>query len=113
HTAELGEIREQLRILSGQIEELQFQSAGKTRELEQSLARLGSRVPPPAGVPAKLLEEDEQRINRIAGDTALVFANGLAKLRVGAFEEAIGDFRSFLEVNPNTSFSDNAYFWIG
>jgi len=113
HTAELGQVREQLRIISGQIEELQFQSVGKTKELEKSLARLGSRVPPPASVPQKLLEEDDEKISRISGESAQLFASGLKKLRVGAFEEAIGDFSRFISENPETSFSDNSLFWLG
>lgn len=113
HTAELGDIREQLRVISGQIEELQYQAVGKAQELEKSLARLGSRVPPPESVPQNLLEEDDQKISRISGESAMVFANGLKKLRVGAFDEAIGDFRRFLSENPETSFSDNSYFWLG
>jgi len=113
NTARLASIEEQLRRLTGKVEELEFASVGKTRELEQRLRRFGSRVPPPEGVPAELLNADEERISRITGPAADMFRRGLTEVRAGEFEKAERTFSQFVEENPDTAFSDNALFWAG
>lgn len=113
HTATLSEVRSQMRQLNGQIEELQFKSQGRARELESTIQKLGSRVPPPPGVPQDLLEADQQRIESSQGEAANLFKNALGQLRAGEFETARDGFSSFAKSNPGTSFTDNALFWAG
>ena len=113
HTASLNEIRNQLRELSGSVEELQHVSTGKTRQLEQSLQQLGSRVPPPPGVPAELLAEDETRIAAIQGPAAEQYRSALRALRSGDFTGARNTLADFIASNPGTAFTDNALFWQG
>ena len=112
-TASLNQIRQEIRQIQGQIEELQYRSTGKAAELERSLRRLGSRVPPPAGVPEDLLNSDQEKIARISGDAAEGFKRGLGLLRAGDFETARAAFGEFAEANPGTAFTDNALFWQG
>ncbi len=112
-TASLSQIQEELRLLSGQVEELQFHAMGKTAELEKSLQRLGSRVPPPSGVPEDLLTQDEEKIAKIAGEAADLYRQALRQMRTGAFAEAEHLLTEFISGNPQTAFTDNAYFWSG
>ncbi len=112
-TASLNVIRQELRQMQGQIEELQHSSQGKAQQLEQSLRQLGSRVPPPEGVPAQLLTTDEEKIARITGASADEFKDALASLRAGDFAAANNLFSKFAAENPGTAFTDNALFWSG
>lgn len=113
HTAQLSEIRAEIRSLGGRLEELQYVSKGKAIELERTLQQLGSRVPPPPGVPEKLLNADEDKIAAIQGDAANRYRAALIKLRSGDFESARQQFSDFATNNPGTAFTDNALFWLG
>ncbi len=111
--ARLDEMREDLRRLTGQIEESQHLAKGKTKELEDKLSTLGSRVPPPEGVPTEILAQDEQRISAITGGAADLFREGLKSIRTGDFDQATTTFDRFVSENPGTAFTDNALFWLG
>lgn len=112
-TNSLNDIREELRQLSGKLEEIQHSSQGKTRELEQTIQQLGSRVPPPAGVPEGLLSADEDKISKLSGDGADQYKNALARIRTGDFPIAKQLLTEFAQNNKGTAFTDNALFWLG
>ncbi|MCB0358407.1 MAG: tetratricopeptide repeat protein [Bdellovibrionales bacterium] len=112
-TASLDQLQSQFASLQGKVDELEYAVHGKTSELEQRLERFGARVPPPPGVPADLLAEDEEKIRRVSGPAADQFSEGLDLLRAGEFERARSLFQSFVDQNPDTAFSDNALFWTG
>lgn len=111
--ASLNTLRSEVRDLAGKIEELQYTSTGKTKELERTIQRLGSRVPPPAGVPEDLLSRDEERIATLTGPAADLYRKGLQQLRDGDIENSRASFQRFVEENPGTAFTDNALFWLG
>jgi len=111
--AQLNEMRAQMRELNGQLEELQFKSQGRVKELEGTIQKLGTRVPPPAGVPRELLENDQRKIASAQGEAADIFKNALNQLRTGDFEAARDNFFSFAKNNPGTAYTDNALFWAG
>ena len=113
HTASLNELRSELRSITGKVEEVQYVSQGKTQELEKTIKQLGSRVPPPAGVPAELLDADDAKISGINGAAADAFRSALTSLRAGDFNSARDGFKSFADSNPGTAFTDNALFWLG
>lgn len=112
-TATISEIRNEVRQLSGQVEELQYVSQGKAKELERTLRQLGTRVPPPAGVPEELLTKDEERIASLQGEAADSFKSALNLLRTGDFTTSLDRFTEFIAANPGTAFTDNALFWQG
>lgn len=112
-TADLNKFKDELRIIRGQIEEIQYQSLGRTEELERTVKQLGSRVPPPAGVPEDILNDDEQQIGRIPGDASSLYISGLNALRSGDFSQAEQIFVQFVAGNPDTAFTDNALLWLG
>lgn len=109
----LDAMRADMRRLSGMVEELDYLSRGKAAELQETLERFSSRVPPPAGVPENLLALDEEKISSQQGDMADVYRQALKNVRLGNFTGAIEGFNSFVEANPATSFTDNALFWLG
>ena len=114
HTEAISQIRTEMRALQGKIEEIQYSALGKTEELERTLRTIGTRVPPPEGVPEDLLNQDEDGIGRIGGGPAAEqFSEALRALRIGDFKNCKSLFRTFVDANPGTAFTDNALFWIG
>ncbi len=111
HNAILGDIRAQFRELTGKVEEAQHLSVGRTQELERTLQRFGTRVPPPEGIPSELLSRDEDAIARNTGPAAELYRTALNQLRTGEFERAAVSFEEFVTQNPGTAFTDNALFW--
>lgn len=112
-SAKVDELQLEIDKIKGSLDEIEFAVLGKTKELEQRLKRFGSRVPPPEGVPADLLNQDQERIARNTGEAAETFARALELLRAGDFPGAQELFQTFVDANPDTAFSDNALFWIG
>jgi TolA-binding protein len=112
-TAAITEMRHEIRELTGRLDEIQHQTKGRTTQLESAIQQLGTRVPPPSGVPAKLLALDEQRITPIKGAAADMYRDALRLLRNGEFEQAHASFTEFAKRNPGTAFTDNAFFWSG
>lgn len=112
HSSSIDELRAGINQLSGKVEETRYTAVGKAQELESKLQRFGSRVPPPSGVPVELLEDDEKKISRNSGAAADLFRQGLGLLRSGDLEGAKSIFEQFLSENPDTTYSDNALFWI-
>ncbi len=112
-SSHINEIRSQIRNISGNVEEIQHVSIGKTKELEASISQLKSRVPPPAGVPEDLLNQDDDRIAAIKGESADLYRDALGEVRAGNFESAKTKLSQFIEANPGTAFTDNAIFWLG
>lgn len=112
-STDISEIKNQLRSISGNVEEIQHVSIGKTKELEASIIQLKSRVPPPAGVPEDLLNQDDDKIAAIQGESADLYRKALSELRTGDFDAAKASLSQFIEANPGTAFTDNAIFWLG
>jgi TolA-binding protein len=109
----IEELRGQVGSVTGKMEEVQHSASGKNQEIEESLRKLGSRVPPPPPVPEEILNADEQLIARQQGPAAELFLSGLKQLRDGGFANSRDIFLKFVEENPDTAFTDNAYFWQG
>ena len=112
-SSDLNSIRAELRQFSGRMEEIQHVSVGKTQELEQTITQLKSRVPPPAGVPEDLLNQDEERIASTPGAAADLYRKSLQQIRTGDFDGALRGLTQFIQENPGTAFTDNALFWQG
>ena len=106
-------MRSEIRELSGKIEELEYLTRGKTAQIERTLQKFSTRVPPPIGVPEDLLNRDEEWIRRKSGKDVEIFSQGLRLLRTGGFEEANAEFKRFSQLYVDSSFADNALFWSG
>ncbi len=112
-TIRISEMDQQIRQLTGRLDEVQHLSQGKTQAIEKSLEQLGNRLPPPSGVPEDLFSNDEQKISKIEGPAADLFRRALQTLRSGDFKGAQSNFNAFASQNPGTAFTDNALFWSG
>jgi tol-pal system protein YbgF len=110
---QIEELRSELGRVTGKVEEVQYVATGRTQELEQTLKKVSSRVPPPPPVIESLLNEDDRLIAKQSGPAAELFAQGLQFLREGDFSNARDLFARFVEENPKTAFTDNAYLWQG
>ncbi len=112
-TSSISELKNDVRELTGRLDEVQHSSQGRTKELERSIEKLGSLVPPPTGVPLDLFTQDEERISKINGGQAENYKKALQLLRSGEFDQSRSVFQNFARENPGTAFTDNALFWGG
>jgi tol-pal system protein YbgF len=110
-SAKIIELRDEIRRVAGKVDELEYIVRGKTEKLQQALEQVTSRVPPPEGVSEELLADDEERISQNTGSAAEQYRQGLGQLRSGDFKGAYLTFSSFIDLNPNTAFTDNALYW--
>lgn len=112
-TVQISEMRQEIRQLTGRLDEIQHLSQGRTQQIEKSLEQLGSRLPPPSGVPEDLFSKDESKISKIEGPASDAYKKALSSLRSGDFKSAQIAFNEFASQNPGTAFTDNAMFWSG
>lgn len=123
-SADMITLRDEVRMLRGTQEELQAQllQAGSLRtlpgDLQGTLERMEARlqaiegrldisVPERApGVPA------EQAADR-PRDSETLYSQAYGLFKDGRYEESRKGFREFLELFPETEYSDNARFWVG
>ena len=110
---QVEDLRGEIGQVTGKVEEVQHTTTGRSALIEESLKKMSSRVPPPPPVPEDLLNVDEQLISKQQGPAAELFESGLKQLRDGDFANARDTFSRFVDENPDTSFTDNAYFWQG
>lgn len=113
HTAQMADLKTDVRRLQGLIEEFQHSSSGKAAELEKTLQAVQSRVPPPPGVPEDLLNRDDSSLSGNSSPAAEMYRQNLQRLRGGQYDLARQGFEAFIQQNPGTAFTDNAYFWLG
>lgn len=113
HSVTLEQLRNDIRRISGLVEELEYQARGKTEEIRKVLEQVSSRVPPPPGVPEELLVEDEESLSSNNSQAAQQFKDGLKQIRAGDFNGAVSTFTAFVQANGNTIVTDNALVWVG
>jgi len=109
----IEEIKEQVRILSGRVEELEHRTSDQMEQVQRTVKQFSTRVPPPAGVPDDLLSRDEERTSGIRGEESAIFKDGLHFMRAGQFEDAVQSFDRFAQTNSTSALTDNALFWSG
>ncbi len=110
-TSKILELRDEVRKVSGKVDELEYIVRGKTKKLQEELQKVTSRVPPPEGVSEALLEDDEAKISKHKGSSVEQYKRGLGEIRAGNFRSAYLTFSNFIDKNPDTAFTDNALFW--
>jgi len=116
NTAEIDSIRADVRSLSGRVEEVEFRfSKGgpQLQELQRSLSTLQRRVPPPAIVPVRALEEDEGEALRLPEQLTPLLQEGWLKLRSAEFESAALKFREAVDISVGDVSMATALFWLG
>lgn len=116
-TTQLDAVQADLRTLQGRLEELEFSQnrkiGGEMDQLKSQLTSLRRRVPPPAVVPAALLDQDENLVANMPPELGSRFAEALTNIREGKFSDAIPLLQSVLDGGVGKDFSANTLFWLG
>jgi len=113
---ELSALRAEIRQLAGRLDEFEHSQRGALGVPPPGgieVPPAGPRVPPPAIVPVTTLEADEALVATLPADVAQRFAAGLARVRSGAFAEAIAVLQETLDVSFGNEWAANVVFWIG
>ena len=93
-TSEVSTLQTELRRLSGRVEELEYLQRARLGSdistLKQNISNLQRRVPPPAIVPAAVLDDDDAMAQRMSRpEVAKALGEALAKIREGSFADAL------------------------
>ena len=122
--ADLGAVRDDVRTLRGQMEEMkkEFSGMGRSQNMTNRLDDLASRIgniENSLGIGKK--EPNGKRSEATGGDLSAEVKtdpkaayNACYKLFTnGQYAKAREEFQKFLKQYPKTTYSDNALFWIG
>ncbi len=101
--AQLAQLHADVRALQGKQEELEFVNTrhigGEVASLKGELSSLKGRVPPPVGVPARALEQDEGEARVLPSAVGSRLIEGLRLVREGKFLEAIPVLKAALDAS--------------
>lgn len=103
---EIGELRGQSESQAYQIQQM----LERQRQLYQDLAKLQSA--PQAAAPAATSTPSSPSVSSLSEADAYTQALNLAT-KERRFDDAIPAFRSFIEQYPESSYTANAYYWLG
>lgn len=113
----LQQQEEELRNLRGIVEQLQYQSEESKQRQRQLYLDLDRRLAAlEGGSPSAAGSSSSNTITRqetpAAGEEQ-AYLRAFDVLKAGQFNPAIKDFQAFLQKHPNSSYADNAQYWIG
>lgn len=115
--AQLAQLQADVRALQGKQEELEFLSTrhigGEVASLKGEISSLKGRVPPPSGVPGRLLEDDERDAHALPSAVGSRLLEGLRLLREGKFLDAVPVLKTALDAAQDGDGSPQALFWLG
>lgn len=116
-TSEIAALQTELRNLVGRVEELEYLQRARLgsdiSQLKNNLSSLQQKEPP-AIVPMPTLEADEQLARRLPRvEVGTSFADALAKIRQGAFSEALPLLQRAYEKNFGEEGTVEIVFWRG
>lgn len=111
----MSSIEEEMRSLRGDVDALQYQ----LRDMQQRRAQVAglgggagrAEVTPPAPQTSATASSPSQPAQNSDDQSAYLAAFG--KLKSGAYDDAIGAFRSFLDKYSASAYAPNAQYWIG
>jgi TolA-binding protein len=111
----ISSLDSQVKTLSGRLEEMEFSQNKRLGSdlsgLKDEISSLRRRVPPPAAVPVAELEADEAWGANLPAESAQIFADALALLREGKYQDSIPLLQSVVEqAGPKAS---TPLFWQG
>lgn len=104
---QLAAIRNEVTILQGKVEALEFESQTQRNELRGSLSNFELKL---TAVEKKL---DSIDLSKKDASVSNDYEKALRDHQNGKFKEAREGFLSFLKLNPSDSLADNALFWMG
>lgn len=107
---------EQLRQLRGEVEQLNFEiQEAKRRERQlyldidrrlQALEQGGVQGASPGNAAADVPANE-------SAETEAAYLAAFDQLKAGNFDQSITDFKAFLSAYPQSSYADNAQYWVG
>ena len=104
---QLAAIRNEVTILQGKVEALEFDSQTQRNELKGSLSNFELKL----GALEKKLDGLDR--TKSEGPVSNEYEKALRDHQNGKFKEGREGFSSFIKANPNDSLADNALFWMG
>ena len=117
HTTQISEMQNQIRALSGRLDEIQHTESSRIGSdlttLRDDLSNLKRRVPPPPIVPVSALEADEVLAGSLPPETGKLFSDALQEVRQGSFSGSVPMLRSALDQSYGRDWSANILFWLG
>lgn len=133
---QLDQLQQEVKLIRGQMEEMQHLSEGLERrytELEarlrqvESASQAGSAPPAPtapqvpgppepaetAVLPPAQTPAEEQPAPALPEDPQQAYQKAYETLQAGLYEEAILAFSAFLKAHPESEQAGNAWYWLG
>lgn len=116
---QIQQLQQQVRDLQGQVDTLKYQlkqNEQGQRDLYQNLdKRLSNLENGGAGDSANSgqVGNDDGSNANVSSDVQTAYMDGFNKLKNGQYGAAITSFKSFISQNPETSLTDNAWYWLG
>lgn len=115
--AEMSAVNRRVRMLAGQLETLQYTQkrtlGGGLQNIQQDLADIRRRVPPPPIVPVEELEQDERELADLPEQSRWFFQNALERLRLGSYGNALKNLEELRLQSIGREHEPLVMFWIG
>ncbi|GAB6068721.1 tol-pal system protein YbgF [Methylothermus subterraneus] len=124
---QLDQLQEEIKLIRGQLEEMQQASEDWERryaDLEARLRRLegapapatpqvGSQTPPESAAPGPSEAPAEQPAPALPEDPQQAYQKAYETLQAGLYDEAILAFSAFLKAHPDSEQAGDAWYWLG
>ena len=114
--ADLSALRSEVRGIAGRLDEIDHTSReklGGLSSIRNDLNQLSRRLPPPAIVPELILEADEALVSSMPGDIQAPFAQMLAAVRAGGFQELAAPLQELADQTIESEYAPLVMFWSG
>lgn len=114
---QVQKLQQQVRDLQGQVDTLKYQlkqNEQGQRDLYQNLDKRLSKLEGGGGDGGGQSgnDEDDSRA-KASSEVKAAYMDGFNKLKKGQYDASIASFKSFIDQNPETSLTDNAWYWLG
>ncbi|MES1930277.1 hypothetical protein SADO_13518 [Salinisphaera dokdonensis CL-ES53] len=120
---DIQRLQSEVRDLQGQVDTLQYklrQNEQGQRDLYENLDKRlnalenGGGTPGGAGMrDGSSTQQNDDYANSQDPEVEKQYSAAFDQLKNGNYDAAIGAFKGFLQQNPESSFTDNAWYWLG
>lgn len=123
---QIQQLQQQVRELNGQVDTLQYklkQNEQGQRDLYQNLDKRLSKLENGGasngaagnanGGTATAGNDDGSNASDVDSATQSAYMDGFNKLKNGQYDASISAFKQFVSQHPQTSLTDNAWYWLG
>ncbi|KEZ77231.1 tol-pal system protein YbgF [Salinisphaera hydrothermalis] len=122
---QIQQLQQQVRDLNGKVDTLQYklkQNEKGQRDLYQNLDKrlsklenggAGNGAAGGGNGAAATGNDDGSNASDVDSATQAAYLDGFNKLKNGQYDAAIAAFKQFVSQHPDTSLTDNAWYWLG